>query len=145
MNDGPWYEQHGPNTDEVRSKLLEMYISNKRGKYNLVSLKTIKKVIDDVISLENKKCVGWGSYRGYYTFTHHNLMKEINKKLQLITEDMARNKINQFIMNSHLVQDILYRPPTDTKPVGRMYNAVHSHFNQMVSSENTPKQYLTEI
>ena len=78
--------------------------------------------MNDVISLENKKYNGWGSYRGYYTFTHHDLMKEINKKLQLITEDIARNKINQFIMNSHLVQDILYRPPTDTKPAGRMYN-----------------------
>ena len=47
-------------------------------------------------------------------------------------------------MNSPWVQDMLYRPPTDTKPAGRMYGSVQSHFNQMVS-ENTPKQSLTEI
>ena len=143
MNE-PWYEQQGPNTEEVRNKLLESYISP-NGKYNLVSLTTIKKVINAVILIEEKTYCGFGSYRGYYTSTHHNLIKEINGKLQPIIEDFARNKINKFIMNSPWVQDMLYRPPTDTKPEGRMYVAVETHFNQIVSNENISKQYPPEI
>ena len=94
-----------------------IYISQFR-KYNLVSLTAIKKVINNVISVEEKKYNGWGSYRGYYTSTHHNLIKEINGKLQPIIEEFARNKINKFIMNSPWVQGMLYRPPTNTKPAG---------------------------
>ena len=143
MNE-PWYQAQGPNTEEVRNQLLEIYISP-NGKYNLVSLTAIKKVINDVMSVEEKKYNGWGSYRGYYTSTHHNLIKEINRKLQPFIEKFARNKINHFIINSSWVQDMLYRPATKTKPAGRMYNAVETHFNRMVSSENTPKQSLFEI
>ena len=55
MNE-PWYEAQGPNTEEVRNKLLEIYISP-NGKYNLVSLTAIKKVINDVISVEEKNTV----------------------------------------------------------------------------------------
>jgi len=142
MNE-PWYEAQGPNTEEITNKLLIDYYHNR--KYNLVSLTAIKKVVNNVISVEEKKYSGWGSYRGYYTSTHHNLIKEINGKLQPIIEDFARNKINKFIMNSPWVQDMLYRPPTDTKPEGRMYNAVETHFNQMVSSENISKQSQFEI
>ena len=142
MNE-PCYEAQGPNTEEITNKLLEIYISPK-GKYNLVSLTAIKKIINNVISVEEKKYSGWGSYRGYYTSTHHNLIKEINGKLQPIIEEIARNKINKFIINSPWVQDMLYRPPTETKKAGRMYKTVESHFNRL-SSENTPKQYLFEI
>ena len=142
MNE-PWYEAQGPNTEEVRNRVLEIYISP-NGKYNLVSLTVIKKVINDVISVEEKKYSGWGSYRGYYTFTHHNLIKEINGKLQPIIEDIARNKINKFIINSPWIQGILYRPPTETQKAGRMYKTVESHFNRL-SNENTSKQSLFEI
>jgi hypothetical protein len=117
MNE-PWYEAQGPNTHEVRNKLLEIYVSP-NGKYNLVSLTTIKKVINDVILIEEKTYCGFGSYRGYYTSTHHNLIKEINGKLQPIIEEIARNKINKFIMNCPWIQGMLYRPPTDAKPAGR--------------------------
>ena len=51
MNES-WYEQQGPATDEVRNNLLEIYISPNR-KDNLVSLTTIKKVINDVILIED--------------------------------------------------------------------------------------------
>jgi hypothetical protein len=40
---------------------------------------------------------------------------------------------------------MLYRPLTETTPAGRMYTAVETHFNQLVSNENIPKQSLFEI
>ena len=74
----------------------------------------------------------------------HNLIKEINGKLQPIIEEIARNKINKFIINSPWIQGILYRPPTETQKAGRMYKTVESHFNRL-SNENTSKQSLFEI
>ena len=131
---------------EITNKLLIDYYHNR--KYNLVSLTAIKKVINDVISLENKKYNGWGSYRGYYTFTHHDLMKEVNKKLQLIIRKiLARNKINQIYNEQSSGFRIYYTDLQQTQNLqGRMYNVVETHFNQMASiSENTPKQSLTEF
>ena len=93
---GPWYEEQGPTTDEVRKKLISVYIMPKKA-YKFVKLETIEKIIDEVIAIEEKEYGGWGSYRGYYTFTHHKLVKIVNKKVQAAMEINARNKINQFI------------------------------------------------
>ena len=65
MNE-PCYEAQGPNTEEVRNNLLVNYISP-NGKYNLVSLTAIKKVINNIISVEEKKYTRVYSVRA----THH--------------------------------------------------------------------------
>ena len=140
---GPWYEEQGPTTDEVRKKLISEYLMPKKA-YKFVKLKTIKKLIDEVIAIEEKEYGGWGSYRGYYTFTHHKLVKTVNKKVQAVMEINARNKINQFVMNSPWTQHMLYRPPTENKPVGRMYHVVQNEFTSLCN-ENTPKQSHLEI
>jgi len=141
---GAWYEEQGPTTDEVREKLTAVYLMPKYT-YRLVKLTTIKNIINNVISAEEKQHGGWGSYRGYYTFTHNNLIKAINKQVQRVMEKNARNKINHFIMNSYWVQDLLYRPPTKNRAAGRMYTSVQSHFKELVNDENTPKLRLSEI
>jgi len=140
---GPWYEEQGPTTDEVRKKLISVYLMPKNA-YKFVKLETIKKLIDEVIAIEEKEYGGWGSYRGYYTFTHHKLIKAINKRVQTVMETNARNKINQFIMNSPWTQHMLYRPPTEDKPVGRMYQVVQNEFTSLCN-ENKPKQSHLEI
>ena len=99
----------------------------------------MSKYIDRIVPITRND---FGSWRGYASF---RMKEKLIKRIELLyDEEIARNKINKFIMNSTWVQDMLYRPPTDTKPAGRMYGSVQSHFNQMVS-ENTPKQSLTEI
>ena len=140
---GPWYEEQGPTTDEVRKKLISVYLMPKKA-YKFVKLETIKKIIDEVIAKEEKEYGGWGSYRGYYTFTHHKLVNTVNKKVQTVMEINARNKINQFIMNSPWTQHMLYRPPTEDKPVGRMYQVVQNEFTSLCN-ENKPKQSHLEI
>ncbi len=140
---GPWYEQRGPNTDEVRKRLTADYIMPKY-KYRLITLNTIKDIINNVMLEEEKQYEGWGSYRGYYTFTHHKLIKKINKQVQAIMETNARNKINYFVMNSPWVADLLYRPPTDDKPTGRMYFSTQNNFT-CVCNEYKSKQSHLEI
>ena len=56
----------------------------------------------------------------------------------------ARNKINKFVMNSPWIQDMLYRPPTEDKPVGRMYHIVQERFTSLYN-ESKPKQSHPEI
>ena len=140
---GPWYEEQGPTTDEVRKKLISVYLMPKKA-YKFVKLETIEKIIDEVIAIEEKEYEGWGSYRGYYTFTHHKLVKTVNKKVQAVMEINARNKINKFVMNSPWIQDMLYRPPTEDKPVGRMYHVVQERFTSLYN-ESKPKQSHPEI
>ena len=140
---GPWYEEQGPTTDEVRKKLISVYLMPKKA-YKFVKLETIKKIIDEVIAIEEKEYGGWGSYRGYYTFTHHKLVNTVNKKVQTVMEINARNKINQFVMISPWTQHMLYRPPTEDKPVGRMYHVVQERFTSLYN-ESKPKQSHPEI
>ncbi len=140
---GPWYEESGPTTDEVRKKLLSVYLMPKKA-YKFVKLETIEKIIDEVIAIEEKEYGGWGSYRGYYTFTHHKLVRTVNKKVQAVMEINARNKINQFVMNSPWTQHILYRPPSDDKPTGRMYHVAQENFTSLCNA-NKPKQCHLEI
>ena len=51
---GPWYEEQGPTTDDVRKKLISVYLMPKKA-YKFVKLETIKKIIDEVIAIEEKE------------------------------------------------------------------------------------------
>ena len=103
---------------------------------------TIKKFIDEVIAAEEKEYGGWGSYRGYYTFTHQKLVRTVNKKVQAVMEINAHNKINQFVMNSPWTQHMLYRPPTEDKPVGRMYHVVQERFTSLCNESKSKQSHL---
>lgn len=66
MQDGPWYECQGPNKDEVfkllnsHCRIKEIYIPKWR----------LEKIIKD----EHDKYDGFGSWRGFYTFTISTLV-----------------------------------------------------------------------
>jgi hypothetical protein len=132
---GPWYQCSGPNAEDVRHDIQNSFEAREK----LFNCIILSKYIDRIVPITRND---FGSWRGYASF---RMKEKLIKRIELLyDEEIARNKINKFIMNSPWVQDMLYRPPTDTKPAGRMYGSVQSHFNQMVS-ENTPKQSLTEI
>lgn len=133
---GPRYECSGPNAEDVRHDIQNSFEAREK----LFNCRILSKYIDRIVPITRND---FGSWRGYASFrTKEKLIKRIEL---LYDEEIARNKINKFIMNSPWVQDMLYRPPTESTPAGRMYAAVKTHFNQMVSSENIPKQSLTEI
>ena len=84
---GPWYESQGPSTNDIKEILIKYYNSNNNNK---TDEDTIKKYINIVIDKELAKMENqdettcWGSYRGYYTFTHSTMISNINK---LINDD----------------------------------------------------------
>ena len=75
---GPWYEEQGPSNLEVRNKMLETFLAPKIPT-KLVKIPNIIAIIEEVMNDNIKEYGGWGSYRGYYTFTHSNLIKDITK------------------------------------------------------------------
>jgi hypothetical protein len=133
---GPWYECWcGPNAEDVRGDILNSFEAREK----LFNFAKLSKYIDRIVPITRDD---FGSWRGYTSF---RMKEKLIKQIELLyDEEIARNKINKFIMNSCWVQDMLYRPPTEDKPSGRMYATVETHFNQMVS-ENIPKQSLSEI
>jgi hypothetical protein len=133
---GPWYECSGPNAEDVRDDILNSFEAREK----LFNCIILSKYIDRIVPITRND---FGSWRGYASF---RMKEKLIKRIELLyDEEISRKKINKFIMNSAWVQDMLYRPPTDAKPAGRMYAAVKTHFNQMVSSENIPKQSLFEV
>jgi len=138
---GPWYQYNGPTAQDVRDDIQNSFEAREK----LFNCIILSKYIDRIVPVTRND---FGSWRGYASF---RMKEKLIKRIELLYDEeiarnkkIARNKINKFIMNSCWVQDMLYRPPTENKPAGRMYAAVETHFNQMVS-ENIPKQYLTEI
>ena len=104
MSDGPWYEYNGPSTEEVNKLLTDALL---RANHKFVSDDNIKSIVGDIIEEQQ---TGWGSYRGYYTSVHSDLIKKCNKKINTLIETLAREKIIHFLNNSNWIQDRLYRP-----------------------------------
>ena len=86
----PWYQSQGPSTNEVK-KILNQTLTNiivvvkmENGVHNPTKLLPsqvdfiIDKVIENYIvknKNKSKNFIGWGSYRGYYSFTHSELLQ----------------------------------------------------------------------
>ena len=133
---GPWYEESGPTTLEIKNKMLETFLAPQIPT-KLVKISEIIAIIEVVMNENLKEFGGWGSYRGYYTFTHTNLIKSISKKINEKKEEKALEKIKDFIRP--WAEHILYRPPSNDKPTGRMYLVAKESFTS--HNENKPKQY----
>ena len=122
---GPQYEETGPSDLEVRYNMLKTFLSPKNP-IKLVKIQEIIAIIEEVMNYNKKKFGGWGSNRGYYTFTRSDLIKEITKKINEKKEENALKKIKDFIRP--WAHHILYRPPSDDKPTGRMYYVAKNSF-----------------
>lgn len=107
----------------------------------LVKIREVIAIIEEVIEENLKEHGGWGSYRGYYTFIHSNLIESISKKINEKKEEKALEKIKDFIRP--WAEHILYRPPSDNKPTGRMYLVAKESFTS--HNENKPKQSALEF
>ena len=138
-----WYEVNGPTTHEVRSKLLSICTVSNIGirVCGIKNISDISKIIDDTIKEE--KGSGWGSYRGYYTFTHGDLVKKCNAKIDQYVRELERERERELerereraiiVLKKYLnpwIQDRLYRPPTKTQSAGLRYKTIENNFSQL--------------
>jgi len=149
----PWYQSQGPSTNEVK-KILNQTLTNiivvvkmENGVHNPTKLLPsqvdfiIDKVIENYIvknKNKSKNFIGWGSYRGYYSFTHSELLQKCNKEIQeqimLQKQADARQKIIKFFNNSPWLMDRLYRPPSEEYSEGLRYKSIKTHFEFTTSN-----------
>jgi len=144
----PWYQSQGPDTNEVKKILKEaltniiVVVKMENGNRNPTKLLPfqvdfiVDKVVENYI-VENRNSslyfVGWGSYRGYYSFTHSELLQECTKVIEDQTD--ARQKIIKFFNNSPWLMNRLYRPPSEEYSEGLRYKSIKTHFENTVSNE----------
>ena len=139
---GPWYEETGPSTEDVKQILFTARWDSQFGETSHSWYPIMKRrVIDIVIHKELKehqKNFGrqpcWGSYRGYYSFSHSSLLSKCLEEGQIFRKEKARKKLLKFMDNSTWIQDRLYRPDD-----GLRYENVEKHFNE-ISNAYKPKQ-----
>jgi len=129
MNSGPWYEESGPTVEEVKPIILGIFSPTPK----FILEETVVQIINDVICAAVKLYGGLGSYRGYYAFTHNNLIKRCAIKINTIRKENARLKIKRFI-NLYWVQDRLYRPKTESHDAGYGYNQAKLSYYQKEKS-----------
>ena len=133
---GPWYEISGPNRQYVYDDILlvikcslewkNLIQMNQRLPHRVLDIGNLSLIIKNCMATEFDRYGGFGSYRGYGTFTRNTLMKAVKKKL---TEDYYKKKAITILQNSTILNiwmnHILYRPP------GSRYKFLMEHFESL--------------
>jgi hypothetical protein len=102
------YQLTGPGMDDV----IEIIKNHKHLRH--VNKEKYKDLINNIIQDEFIKYSGFGSYRGFYTFTLHSLIESIEIAiLNKIKYNIAMRKLTNSVIIKQWVNHILYRLPND--------------------------------
>jgi len=99
MGDGPWYECTGPSMEDV-------FVEFNNYKIDGVIVPQI--IVKRCIQYEYDKYGGFGSWRGWATFTRSSIKKEIALEYQKICN--LRDCLDSSSIFMNYVYDRLYRP-----------------------------------
>ena len=109
----PWYQSCGPDEGIVLAEFQKKF-----PKYPIIVKKVVKK--------EKEKFDGFGSWRGYYTFTQKTITQNIN--IAIINE--KKKIVNRFIMNYMIWPKYLER---HYAPGGKGYEFAKNHFEKTIT------------
>lgn len=119
-----WYEMNGPGLDEV----IEIVKNHKH--FKDIDIKKYNDLIEKVVQDEFIKYSGFGSYRGFYTFTLHTLVNNVEMAiLNKIKHNIAFRKLTQSTILKQWTNHILYRMPEDSSLIGLRVNKHKINFN----------------
>ncbi len=108
-----WYEMNGPGLDEV----IEIVKNHKH--FKDIDIKKYNDLIEKVVQDEFIKYSGFGSYRGFYTFTLHTLVNNVEMAiLNKIKYNIAFRKLTQSTIIKQWVNHVLYRMPENSSLIG---------------------------
>jgi len=120
-----WYEMNGPGLDEV----IEIVKNHKH--FKDINMKKYNDLIEKVVQDEFIKYSGFGSYRGFYTFTLHTLVDNVEIAiLNKIKYNIAFRKLTQSTIIKQWVNHILYRMPENRSLIGLRVNKHKINFNK---------------
>ena len=119
-----WYEMSGPGLNEV----IEIVKAHKRLKY--INIEKYNVLIEKVIQDEYVKYSGFGSYRGFYTFTLNTLVDNVEKSiLNRLKYTIAFRKLTHSSIIKQWVNHVLYRMPENSDKIGLRVNQHKINFN----------------
>ena len=119
-----WYEMNGPGLDEV----IEIVKNHKH--FKDIDIKKYNDLIEKVVQDEFIKYSGFGSYRGFYTFTLHTLVDNVEIAiLNKLKHNIALRKLTQSTIIKQWVNHILYRMPENSSLIGLRVNKHKINFN----------------
>ena len=110
----PWYQNSGPSREYVYKDIMkyftEKYMYTKNIGYNIMNYGYLSLIVKKFMAEEFDKYGGFGSYRGYATFSRKTLLESILKKLETRKFDTAckilcNSRILQVLMNI-----VIYKP-----------------------------------
>jgi hypothetical protein len=120
-----WYEMNGPGLDEV----IEIVKNHKH--FKDINMKKYNDLIEKVVQDEFIKYSGFGSYRGFYTFTLNTLVDNVEIAiLNKIKYNIAFRKLTQSTIIKQWVNHILYRMPENRSLIGLRVNKHKINFNK---------------
>ena len=123
----PSYQMNSITKEYVQNDMKNTFILHHH-RPSFLKTTEILKIIDKNIDIEYKKYNGFGSLRGYATFTRNTLMLNINKDIQQKKRHIAIQKIKSSRILTW-INNILYRPPDNNgKYAGLRYYTVKKSF-----------------
>ena len=123
---GPWYECESPTKEYVYKDIMKhfSYNLNKSSKinisYKILNLGYLSIIVKEEIDKEYKKYSGFGSYRGYASFSRRSLIETVMEKID--------KKRNEKIANSKIIKFILHHL---YKPNGIGFKKMEKEFNSL--------------
>lgn len=119
-----WYEMSGPGLNEV----IDIVKAHKH--FKDINIEKYNDLIEKVIQDEYVKYSGFGSYRGFYTFTLHTLVDNVEKSiLNRLRYTIAFRKLTQSVIIKQWVNHVLYRMPENSDKIGLRVNQHKINFN----------------
>ena len=123
----PWYQMSGPTMDEV----IKIVKTHKHFKH--IDMEKYDDLIKDVVNAEYIKYSGFGTYRGFYTFTLNTIINNLELViLNKIKHNLAFRKLTNSNIIKWWVNHMLYRLPTEksSEKRGLRVDRHKIHFNK---------------
>ena len=133
----PWYQTQGPDREHVYKDIMnyfkEKYMYTKNFGYNIMNYGYLSLMVKEKISEEFDKYGGFGSYRGYSTFTRRTFIECLiekleTRKLEIAYKILCNSRALHVLMNS-----VIYKP--NTKRVKK----IESDFNNLKNKKSNIK------
>ena len=136
----PWYQSNSITKEYVQNDMKSTFILHHQ-RPSFLKITEIFKIIDKNIDKQYKKYNGFGSLRGYATFTRNTLMLNINKDIQQKKRQLSIQKIKSSRILTIWINNILYRPPDNNgKNAGLRYSTVKKSFEDKAQKKITIKE-----
>ena len=125
-----WYRRSGPTMDEV----IKIVKTHKH--FKDIDMEKYDDLINDAVNAEYIKYSGFGTYRGFYTFTLNTIIDNLEVViLNKIKNNIAFRKLVNSIILRQWVNHVLYRLPIEksSEKRGLRVDKHKTHFNNSSS------------